>query len=1687
MNASERGAPQEPRFGVGSFLVADIRGYTAFTSTHGDEAAARLTASFAEIMAEGVEAWAGTLVELRGDEALAVFDSPRSAIRAALELASAFQDEAQGDPGLPLVVGFGLDAGEATPLGDGYRGAALNVASRLCASSAAGEIHASASLVHLAGPIDGIDYGPVEELALKGMAKPFPAVRVTPSGPAEAAQPGAAMGETAASTLTPEPLPLELDPLVPLAGRAAELRWLAWHWRRARHGHARCVVISGLPGIGKTRLAAELASQARMNGATIRYFPSGQGLDAQLVADLVTTSTVLLIVDDLDAASGTDVASTVGLAEGIHGRRSLLVIIHRTQASSALLKSIDSVARPRARRELGPLDLAAVRTIAALYAGDRVDELPLVQIAEETQGHPASIHQAAYGWARRLAAQRVSQVASRTAVDRQQLLDVELELMNGMADLEMAREFGRRYGARDPLVDVGKARAPSSSERDVCPYKGLAAYGARDADLYFGRERLVAELTAKLVGSPFLGIVGASGSGKTSALQAGLLPALAGGVLPGSDAWPQVVMRPGDRPMASLEDALRRDSGDVAAGPVEMLEASIERLPDGGRLVLAVEQFEELFSAVRGSERSTFIDLICDGRPGLVVIITLRADHYGEAAAYPKLARLLAAHQVLVGTLTRSELTAVIEQPAERVGLRVEPELTEALIEDAGSDPSVLPLLSTALLESWATRQDGRLTLSSYRSGGGLHGSVARLADGVWVSLDPDRQAAARAVFLRLAGAGEGTAVTRRRVALGEFDTERDPLLADVLERLIEARLLTADEHTVEVTHEALFREWPRLRTWLEEDASGRRLQVHLAAASREWDAMGRAQADLYRGARLSAALEWSTEHPDQVNALEREFLETGRALAQREADDQRRVNRRLRALLAGTGAVLVVAVIAGVFAAQEATRADRERDVADHERDVAEVGQLTASAIAALGSNPSLAKLLAVEAATSDVAQPEAITALHRAMLTDAIYRRVPLGAALSDPRSWPSVDVHPSKRWVAVAGEGPGAQPWFDVFDLEDRGNEPAWRFHLPDGAVASAARFTPDGSRLVAGAFVSDGLTAAEDRPPAEDVGIGVWAVPADGSTDWELTDWIPLGPCGGTVVDVSDTDALVQFHPEAAAGGQCFFGDEEGGSATLGLLSLDGHELRRLISGSAEGLLSADGRYVAYDDEETGRTVVVDTESLEQVFTSDEAVALDAINRDGSLIVTGDGNLRTWDVATGGAVAVFPATGVAIWGVDFDATGEAVLSVGSDGVVRRWDARSGRELQHFPAFGIGVQPAGDDIALVAGGLERELWLIDPDPRGEPFGVDPCEHLGPRGVPTIASGNLAVADDRLLTVLRCSDQSEQWESVALDQRSGEIIMREPGVIGQVQALTPDGSGFVRQEIGDGADLFGDLTVRDIETGRIRTTLPGTWDQQIKSLTWSPDGSMVAAAAWFDGGLRVWYADGRPVTVIPSGSEAFVDATFDADGRHLLLARSSGDDAVIDVISTEDWAIERSVALAPSESQPSPWVGFAGFSPDASVLYAIRGWGDLHGNDVLMALASDTFEIVDGPVEIDVSDTKSMAMSPGGARLATGHAGGRLKVWSLSDLSLEQEVALGDLLPGQEVQGLAWSDESRLMVALSSGTIIALTTDQGELLDLARASLTRGFTEAECARFEIDPCPTLQELQASQESQAS
>ena len=415
---------------------------------------------------------------------------------------------------------------------------------------------------------------------------------------------------------------------------------------------------------------------------------------------------------------------------------------------------------------------------------------------------------------------------------------------------------------------------------------------------------------ARLAETPLLAVVGPSGSGKSSLVRAGLLPAL---------GYESVLIRPGTEPVALLATAL--------AG-----------VAPGERLVLAVDQFEELFAAsVAENERRGFIDSLVeaawDADRRVLVVIALRADFFGRLAAYVELADLVGPNHALLGPMSPTELRRAIQGPAERTGLEVEPALVDALVDEVAGEAGGLPLLSTALLDLWREREDHSLTLAAYARTGGVRGAIGRHAEAAFRSLSEDEQQVARRMLLRLVAGGDGEPLTRRRVTRSELDADDDERVLRVLAALVERRLLVVDDGTVELVHEALLERWQRLVDWLEEDVQGRLQHRHLTLAATEWEAAGRDPSALYRGARLTGALDWATEHAPDLNQLERHFLDESQAASLHEASRQRRTNRRLRALLVVTVALLALSALAAAFALEKRGQARRDATAAVAQR----------------------------------------------------------------------------------------------------------------------------------------------------------------------------------------------------------------------------------------------------------------------------------------------------------------------------------------------------------------------------------------------------------------------------------------------------------------------------------------------------------------------------------------------------------------------------------------------------------------------------------------------------------------------------------------------------------------------------------------------------------------------------------
>jgi len=445
------------------------------------------------------------------------------------------------------------------------------------------------------------------------------------------------------------------------------------------------------------------------------------------------------------------------------------------------------------------------------------------------------------------------------------------------------------------------------------PYKGRQAFTANDAEDFFGRDHLVDEVVkdiARLLlpdqAAPeterLLTILGPSGSGKSSLVMAGLLPQLQRGALPGSETWIYLEsLVPGKHPIEALGltlarhfpdrsfASLRQDLSDDATRGLHILAMQLVK-QRGSKVVLLVDQFEELFTQTESeAERGRFIDLLLtattEPRGPLLVLLTLRADFSHNLMQYPELYRLVKAHEKPLFPMEVDDLRATIEQPAALPGVQLtfEGNLVGDLLFEMQRQAGVLPLLQFTLDQLFQKRSGHRLTLQAYRDIGGMKGALSQHAEQTYAALpSEEHRRLSRALFVRLIDPGASEQdTTRRRATLSEFtldDATQTRFTRETIDAFIAARLLTANEvagtTTIEVSHEALIREWPRLAEWMREARQDIHLQQAISEDVIEWERRNKPADRLYRGSQLKEAQAWARRNTPSGNEVA--FLRAG-------------------------------------------------------------------------------------------------------------------------------------------------------------------------------------------------------------------------------------------------------------------------------------------------------------------------------------------------------------------------------------------------------------------------------------------------------------------------------------------------------------------------------------------------------------------------------------------------------------------------------------------------------------------------------------------------------------------------------------------------------------------------------------------------------------------------------------------
>jgi len=982
------------------------------------------------------------------------------------------------------------------------------------------------------------------------------------------------------------------------------------------------------------------------------------------------------------------------------------------------------------------------------------------------------------------------------------------------------------------------------------PYKGLRAFQQADAEDFFGRTKMINRILGRLAEdeteADFLAVIGPSGSGKSSLVKAGVIPALRRGKIDGSEDWFVAEMVPSENPLEELEAALLSVATSPLPRMIDLLreaeyglaEGAEWSLPtDGSKLLLLIDQFEEIFTQVESeAERQHFLDMIhyavmTEDSP-VKVIITLRADFYDQPLLYQEFGELIRNRTELVLPLNNNELQEAIAGPAHRIGAVLEDGLVERIIQDVREQPGALPLLQYALTELFE-RRDGPLLLNSaYEDIGGTLGALARRAEEVFRRFNDPAKKAARQIFLRLVTLGEGQEDTRRRVSQSDLLSLGEPeVVQDVIDRFGRYRLLTFDHDevtrsaTVEVAHEALIRQWERLRDWLNNNREDLRLERRLLHAAQEWKQFGNERSYLLQGTRLEQFREWSQETDLNLNEIEQDFLsasleadanrkEQERIRQEREEALERRSTQFLRLLVGVFAVAFVVAIALSAFAFNQSNIATEQQQIAETERERAE-GALV---IAEENEQKNLSLALASNARNAlienepSLALPIALEANAAFSPAEAEVLRIMGRTAFAPGPRFRFTDATQSVLAVATSADGT-----ISAYGGVDG------MVHLINNATGNALRSMDAGASVTSLSFSYDGTFIAGGL---EDTTVKVWLV-ANGEEYNTLTGHTQLvtdveySPAGDILASSSGDSSIRLW--DITTGELVNTLDDHAGFVTKISFAPDG---ARLVSSSA-------------DETMTG--------------SSEDTV---------------DRTVRIWDVETGDNILTIDPRSGFVRDVEFSPDGQTVASTSWDfdngGTARIYDATTGEELRRFFAHrdvitNIEYSPDGTQMVTASWDKSIRFWDIDKAVEVQSF-VDLPERVididfTPDGeYMMIAHGN--VGDNNITTYEDNPVDTSAWLWDLQNRTQAQVFSGHEDWtwttdISPDGTLVASGSGPLRLPE-DGSEVDTTVRIWDIDTGEEIRTLRDHTDT-VDSVKFTPDGAFLLSASW-DGKVNRW-----------------------------------------------------------------------------------------------------------------------------------------------------------------------------------------------------------------------------------------
>ncbi len=1272
------------------------------------------------------------------------------------------------------------------------------------------------------------------------------------------------------------------------------------------------------------------------------------------------------------------------------------------------------------------------------------------------------------------------------------------------------------------LAEFDPAQAPELDDA-LCPYIGLDPFDTAAQNLFFGREPLIKNMVERLQSNRFLAVSGPSGSGKTSLVLAGLIPKLQAGAIPNSHEWlylPPLV--PGSDPIASLVRLLRtpdNTSGWPAETTRHLLESAetltnlIERRSQEKTAVFVVDQFEEVFTLCQDqNRRQAFIDNLlhlarAQGNKH-VLILTMRTDLESNLLRTAEFQTVYSAAQLRVTTMNASELRQAIQQPAELVGLKFEEGLVEQLVSDVLGEPAALPLLQFTLLKLWGMRSRNRVTWEAYKQLGGGRDALANTADKLYNALNPAEQLIARRTLLKMVRPTQGLDVVRNRVQRQQLyePTIGQARVDYVVNHFVRERLLrltpgeSPDNDQLEIAHEALVRNWPRLIGWLEEDRVFLRHRLRLTEMAEQWDALDRDESALLRGLVLEEAQQYAdlselekTFVAASLTAVKKEELER-EAARQRELDQARLFARRLSILVVALAFVFFIALGFALLARRNAVIADQNAQAAQDNAATAVANE--AAAEYAQATAEANAQIAAQNAALAETAQTEA-EANAAAAATAEVEANVQRFIA-EDEREIAEQNAQAAENARATAEAN------------EARAAANARLASAREMAAASLSQLSSDPQLSLLLALEAVNITTAAGEPPPAEATDALYRSVQGSQQVFTLAGHTgpvndaAVSPDGRWLATASD-DATVKIW-NAATGQEVH--TLAGHSAPVTSLAFSPASTH-LATGSSDSLI------IVWD-------VAAGTLVRAMRGEDDGGVRALAFHPDGERVAAGyeAGTARVWNFVTGASLLRQFEHNNPVNAVAFVPDGSAFATAGQGGIIVLQNSASGIPIISFdaeydtagqpvPVNDIAISPDGELIAAAKANGVARIWdgetLIATLP-GHTGAVTAVafDANGTRLVTAGADSSAKVWDlaakrailtlsghTGALTAVGFYSSGERLVTASVDG-TARIWNAETGL--EPLVLTDHRAGVNSLRYGpDGtviATASNDQTVRiwDSATGEVRQLLTAfssavntaafhptqpilaTASQDtivrlfdlttndlleplyfhpdiVNDLAFNPDGSLLATAG-HDGEARLWDTATNKVTMVLTHDAPVNTVTFSADGA--LLAATSGEVATIWNTITGDKVHEI--------SGHNGLIHHAAFSSDGALLASagadglVKLW-DLESGEVLRTFSGHT-----GPV-------LWVVFNANGSQLATASVDKTARLWDVNTGQVLRTI-LGHT---SAVTAVIFTPDNAALTTASLDSTARITplTTINDLLAQAWGRLAQPLSPAQCAQY--------------------